>query len=192
MGSRVGSNPTGVVRVQSGFVWKANTLQVWGGPWACAAPWNQTGKRAVLGIEPRTSHTRSENHATRPNSQWCPCIQWNIQLLQPLLSTSWLCWVKIPCTPAGKAARTNTPAGQKHERSTVCRGAGDIAPEVVLLSRTDWPSSCHPWQKTLWPSGSGVGLLSRWGLAWARIPQVSCVCKVALCGRRIHCKSWAG
>ena len=32
MGSpRVGSNPTGVVRVQSGFVWKANTLQVWGG-----------------------------------------------------------------------------------------------------------------------------------------------------------------
>ena len=32
MGSpRVGSDPTGVVRVQSGFVWKANTLQVWGG-----------------------------------------------------------------------------------------------------------------------------------------------------------------
>ena len=31
MGSpRVGSNPTGVVRVQSGFVWKANTLQIWG------------------------------------------------------------------------------------------------------------------------------------------------------------------
>ena len=30
MGSpRVGSNPTGVVRVQGGFVWKANTLQVW-------------------------------------------------------------------------------------------------------------------------------------------------------------------
>ena len=26
------------------------------------------GKRAVLGIEPRTSRTRSENHATRPNS----------------------------------------------------------------------------------------------------------------------------
>ena len=27
---------------------------------------------------------------------------------------------------------------------------------------------------TLWPSGQGVGLLSRWGLpAWARIPQVS-------------------
>ena len=25
--------------------------------------------RAVLGIEPRTSRTRSENHATRPNSQ---------------------------------------------------------------------------------------------------------------------------
>ena len=79
---------------------------------------------------------------------------------------------KNPCTPAGKAARTNTPAGQKHERSTVCkaartntpagqkherstvcRGAGDIAPEVVPLSRTDWPSSCHPWQKTLWSSG---------------------------------------
>ena len=31
MGSpRVGSNPIGVVRVQSGFVWKANTLQIWG------------------------------------------------------------------------------------------------------------------------------------------------------------------
>ena len=28
---RMGLNPTGVVRVQSGFVWKANTLQVWGG-----------------------------------------------------------------------------------------------------------------------------------------------------------------
>ena len=28
-----------------------------------------TGKKAVLGIEPRTSHTLSENHATRPNSQ---------------------------------------------------------------------------------------------------------------------------
>ena len=29
---------------------------------------------------------------------------------------------------------------------------------------------------TLWPSGQGVGLLSRWGLpAWARIPQVSIV-----------------
>ena len=28
--------------------------------------------------------------------------------------------------------------------------------------------------KTLWPSGQGVGLLSRWGLpAWVRIPQVS-------------------
>ena len=26
-------------------------------------------KRAVLGIEPRTSRTLSENHATRPNSQ---------------------------------------------------------------------------------------------------------------------------
>jgi hypothetical protein len=26
-------------------------------------------QRAVLGIEPRTSRTRSENHATRPNSQ---------------------------------------------------------------------------------------------------------------------------
>ena len=27
---------------------------------------------------------------------------------------------------------------------------------------------------TLWPSGLGVGLLSRWGLpAWVRIPQVS-------------------
>ena len=32
MGSpRVGSDPTGVVRVQGGFVWKANTLQVWPG-----------------------------------------------------------------------------------------------------------------------------------------------------------------
>ena len=30
---------------------------------------NGTGsRRAVLGIEPRTSRTRSENHATRPNS----------------------------------------------------------------------------------------------------------------------------
>jgi hypothetical protein len=27
------------------------------------------GNRAVLGIEPRTSRTQSENHATRPNSQ---------------------------------------------------------------------------------------------------------------------------
>ena len=27
-------------------------------------------KRAVLGIEPRTSRTQSENHATRPNSHW--------------------------------------------------------------------------------------------------------------------------
>ena len=26
-------------------------------------------QRAVLGIEPRTSHTLSENHTTRPNSQ---------------------------------------------------------------------------------------------------------------------------
>ena len=26
-------------------------------------------QRAALGIEPRTSHTLSENHATRPNSQ---------------------------------------------------------------------------------------------------------------------------
>ena len=33
----------------------------------CGQSW---GKRAVLGIEPRTSRTRSENHATRPNSQW--------------------------------------------------------------------------------------------------------------------------
>ena len=52
-------------------------------------------------------------------------------------------------------------------------GAGDTAPEAVLLSRKDSPSSCHSWQKTLWPSSKGVGLLSRWGLpAWARIPQV--------------------
>ena len=28
----------------------------------------QFNARAVLGIEPRTSRTRSENHATRPNS----------------------------------------------------------------------------------------------------------------------------
>ena len=36
-------------------------------------------------------------------------------------------------------------------------------------------SSRHePCIKTLWPSGYGVGLLSRWGLpAWVRIPQVS-------------------
>ena len=31
-------------------------------------------------------------------------------------------------------------------------GAGDTAPEAVLLSRKDSPSSCHSWQKTLWPS----------------------------------------
>ena len=32
--------------------------------------------------------------------------------------------------------------------------------------------------RTLWPSGQGVGLLSRWGLpAWVRIPQVSHVDK---------------
>jgi hypothetical protein len=30
--------------------------------------WQVVG-RAVLGVKPRTSHTRSENHATRPNSQ---------------------------------------------------------------------------------------------------------------------------
>ena len=29
----------------------------------------RTGQRAVLGIEPRTSRTQSENHATRQNSQ---------------------------------------------------------------------------------------------------------------------------
>ena len=28
------------------------------------------GKRAALGIEPRTSRTRSENHTTRPSSRW--------------------------------------------------------------------------------------------------------------------------
>ena len=33
-------------------------------------PWTITRQRAVLGIEPRTSRTRSENHTTRPNSQW--------------------------------------------------------------------------------------------------------------------------
>ena len=32
--------------------------------------WTTTTQRAVLGIEPRTSRTRSENHTTRPNSQW--------------------------------------------------------------------------------------------------------------------------
>ena len=43
---RVGSNPTGVVRVQSGFVWKANTLQVWGG----------MIKAVVLGKKKRLNH----------------------------------------------------------------------------------------------------------------------------------------
>ena len=115
--------------------------------WARAAPWNQTGKTAVLGIEPRTCRTRRENHATRPNSQWCPCIQWNIKLLQPLLSTSWLCWVKAPCTPAGKAARTNTPAGLKHERSTglkherstVCRGQETLPQKLSFLLQQQLP-----------------------------------------------------
>ena len=31
-------------------------------------------ERAVLGIEPRTSRTLSENHTTRPNSQMLPCL----------------------------------------------------------------------------------------------------------------------
>ena len=45
-------------------------------PWAatihqntCSQPRHATSQRAVLGIEPRTSRTRSENHTTRPNSQ---------------------------------------------------------------------------------------------------------------------------
>ena len=33
------------------------------------SPTCSAGARAVLGIEPRTSHTLNENHATRPNSQ---------------------------------------------------------------------------------------------------------------------------
>ena len=38
-------------------------------------------------------------------------------------------------------------------------------------------SADQPQQMTLWPSGQGVGLLSRWGLpAWVRIPQVSFCC----------------
>lgn len=44
-------------------------------------------------------------------------------------------------------------------------------------------SACLRRQMTLWPSGQGVGLLSRWGLpAWARIPQVSLF--------RLLCGSW--
>ena len=35
---------------------------------------------AVLGIEPRTSRTRSENHATRPNSQLLKNSQGNTQV----------------------------------------------------------------------------------------------------------------
>ena len=35
-------------------------------------------------------------------------------------------------------------------------------------------AGCGQGQMTLWPSGQGVGLLSRWGLpAWVRIPQAS-------------------
>ena len=35
-------------------------------------------QRAVLGIEPRTSRTLSENHTTRPNSQMLPCLIVNL------------------------------------------------------------------------------------------------------------------
>ena len=38
-------------------------------PTPCQDIWPHFENRAVLGIEPRTSRTRSENHATRPNSQ---------------------------------------------------------------------------------------------------------------------------
>ena len=56
-----------------------------------------------------------------------------------------------------------------------------LSASLLLLSflvlSTDSPVMIMPvlpisW--TLWPSGQGVGLLSRWGLpAWVRIPQVS-------------------
>ena len=53
------------------------------------------------------------------------------------------------------------------------RGASFSLPRkhvaAVLLAKHPQTSS-----RTLWPSGQGVGLLSRWGLpAWVRIPQVS-------------------
>ena len=38
-------------------------------PGPSSGPTCSAGARAVLGIEPRTSRTLSENHATRPNSQ---------------------------------------------------------------------------------------------------------------------------
>ena len=38
-------------------------------PGPSSGPTCSAGARAVLGIEPRTSHTLSENHAARPSSQ---------------------------------------------------------------------------------------------------------------------------
>ena len=88
--------------------------------WARAAPWNERGQRAVLGIEPRTSRTRSENHATRPKQPVVP--------MHPVEHTTPAAPVNLmallgskPLGPAGKAARTSTPASLKNECSTVCR-----------------------------------------------------------------------
>ena len=59
--------------------------------------------------------------------------------------------------------------------STEVRGLAEIAwpsrGNTIVLPGPTLP--CHK-QKVLWPSGYGVGLLSRWGLpAWARTPQVA-------------------
>ena len=39
--------------------------------------------RAILGIEPRTSRTLSENHTTRPNSQSLPLTENNKLKINP-------------------------------------------------------------------------------------------------------------
>ena len=43
---------------------------------ACACWCGAKVARAAPGIEPGTSHTLSENHATRPNSQMCLQKAW--------------------------------------------------------------------------------------------------------------------
>ena len=56
----LGENPAPTVLVQH---------QQYLDPGPSSGPTCSAGARAVLGTEPRTSHTLSENHATRPNSQ---------------------------------------------------------------------------------------------------------------------------